>query len=223
MHLICRFGCIVLLLVSITACSGKKKRPSEEGLSDQEVAANNLDFDQIKGRKIALLSISGEQTGRKIVEVALVNQIKKRGTFSMVSKQSIEKSKERVEQDPMDDAGIAKGAGADLGLRVEILKFDAQEHTGYSKEEIEDDELKAERGDGKATRYFRAKSVEYDIQYRLDFTDVTNNTKRIALLQKQDRELAEEQKGSMRFSPRLRHMEKLTNEMFDEFFTKEFE
>src|SRR4051812_36998742 len=99
-------GCIF----SLAACSTAKKK-TLPALSD------------LQGKKIALVSIEGEATAKKVVEVALINQLIQRGTFILISKQDVETARTAPNQSPTDWQGLAKRVGADYALQAEILQF----------------------------------------------------------------------------------------------------
>jgi hypothetical protein len=124
---------LAILIFGISGCSSAKKRSTTS-----ELAA-------LDGKKVALVSVDGEETPRKIVEVALVNQLVQRGTFILVAKEDLAVARVAPDQDPLDWRGIAKKAGADFALRAKVLKFEAPIHEGYSTAEVIDTQLAAER------------------------------------------------------------------------------
>lgn len=193
---------------SLVSCSTAKKK------TVPELAA-------LHGKKVALVDVDAEPTARKVVEVALVNQLLQKGTFLLVSKQDVETARSAPEQNPMDWLGLAKRAGADYALRAKVLKFDAQEHTGYSSEEVYDSQLAEEQGtDGKTQRVFKAKAIDGHVQVQLDFTNVLDSDNRSAVAEAKDRVEGDAKKSSIHLTPRLRFLENLSNKAFKDFFDR---
>jgi hypothetical protein len=189
------------------ACSSAPKRAPELG--------------KLAGRKVALVEVEGEPTARRVVEVALVNQLLRRGTFELLSRQDVENARTEAGQDPTDWRGIARRAGADWALRAEVVRFSAEEHQGYSSQQVEDGQLAAERGeaDRRTERVFKVRSLEGDVGIGLTFAELKTGELRQAVAEARDRAVSDETgAGAPRLPPRLRFLERLTEEAFRRFF-----
>ncbi|MGE0616690.1 MAG: hypothetical protein AB7P04_13735 [Bacteriovoracia bacterium] len=197
----------LLFLAALTACAGAQKKTKPE-------------LDALVGKKVALVDVDAEPTQRNIVEVALVNQLVKKGTFILVSKQDYEAAKARPEIGPGDWKKAAQAAGADFALQAKVLQFDAKEHEGYSREEVYDSQLAEERGEkeGKTQRLYKVKSLEGKIRVRIQFDDLKQEDTRVAVAEKSDRAQADNRKGAIHLPEKIRFMEALANAAFDEFF-----
>lgn len=199
----------LVIALSLGGCSsGKKKTTPELG--------------KLEGKKVALVEVEGETTPRKIVEVALINQLIQKGSFILVSKQDVETARRAPAQDPNDWQGIARRAGADLALRARVIQFDADTREGYSSEEVEDSQLAAERGKdkGKDTRYFKAKSLTGKVQVELEFTQLDNGEARRAIATHEETVTADAKSSAIHLPPKLRFLEKISNEAFRDFFDR---
>lgn len=194
------------LALSLTGCATAKKKTPE--------------LSKLLGKKIALTEIAGEETPKKIIEVALVNQLLEHGSFVLVSKQDVEAARKAPDIDPTNLLAIAKRAGADYSLRAEVLQFDAETHEGYSSEEVEDSQLAEERGDGKTQRYFKAKSIEAKVRVALEFRDVSGSDVRTGEAEAEDRVVEEAKTKAIHLPPKLRFLETLSNRAFKEFFER---
>lgn len=177
------------------------------------------------GKKVALVSVEGEQTARAVTEVALVNQLIKHGSFELVSKQDVEKARLAPDQDPTDWIGIARRTGAEYALRATALEFDATEREGYSSEQKEDPRLQQDLGQfmkkgEKSERMYKVKSLTGKIRVQLDFakTDPKDPDLRSAVAEAQDSVTVEGKSEAAHLPPRLRYLEKLENEAFAKFF-----
>ncbi len=196
-----------LLVCSLLACSHAAKRTTPE-------------LSSLRGKKVALVSVDGEETARNVVEVALINQLTQKGTFILISKQDLEAARMAPAQDPMDYKGIAQRAGADYALRAKILQFDGDTREGYSKEEYEDSLLAKEQGESArhAERLYKVKSLTGHVRVELDFTDVVSGEQRSAVAEAQDTVTEEGRTEAAHLPPKLRYLEKLANEAFAKFF-----
>jgi hypothetical protein len=198
-------GTCLLFLVS---CSTGKKKTEPE-------------LSSLRGKKVALVGVDGEDTARKVIEVSLVNQLVQRGTFILISKQDLEQARLAPEQDPMDWKGIAKRSGAEVALRAKVLKFDAQDYSGYTSEEVYDSQLAEEHGtDGKTQRVYKVKSLNGDVQILLEFTTLDDTDTRSAVAEAQDKVVESEKTSSIHLPARLRFLETLTNKAFKTFFER---
>src|SRR5689334_6201649 len=90
------------------------------------------------GKKVALVSVEGDASAEKIVEVALVNQLIKRRSFFLLPKREIERIRTAYDRAPDDWYGVAREAGADYALKADVLQFDAPIHEGFTTEEVYD-------------------------------------------------------------------------------------
>lgn len=175
---------------------------------------------KLEGKKVALVEIDGEATARAIVEVALVNQLIKDGTFILVPKQDVQSARTAPSINPGDWQAIAKAAGADYALRADVLEFSADEREGYSTEEVDDSQLKKERGDGRTQRIYKEKSLTSKVRVELKFADLSQNDIRAGIAEAEDQVRAEAKNSSAHLPPRLRFLEKTANEAFRRFFER---
>jgi hypothetical protein len=97
------------------------------------------------------------------VEVALANQIAKRGTFILLPKQDYDEARAKIGVDTSNPNETARAMGADYSLRIRLEEFEAKETKGYSKEEVYDSQLAEERGKdgGKTERRVRWDQAEW--------------------------------------------------------------
>lgn len=204
---------VASLALSIGACSSSSKK------SDEPVF-KRVELGNIQGKKVALVDVDGEDTGKKIVEVALVNQLMKKGTFVLVNKKEVQEAKTYYKQDPTDFKGIAKRAGADVALMATIVRFDAEEHEGYSKEKTYDETMAQERGEDEGTyeRLYKVKSLTGDVAVRLEFTDVETNEQQTGIARRSRRVIADNRKSAIHLPPKQSFLQDLTNEAFSRFF-----
>ncbi|MBL7715317.1 MAG: hypothetical protein JNL01_07585 [Bdellovibrionales bacterium] len=198
----------VALVASGCASSRKKTTPE---LSNYE------------GKKVALVEVEGESTQTAIVEVALVNQLIKRGTFILVSKKEIDQARTQVGTDTSDWKAFAKAAGADIALRAKVIQFDADTHEGYSSEIVDDSQMAAERGEAhrKVEKVFKVKALRGRVQVELQFATLTGDNAgdlRYAVAQANEDVQESANKSAIHLPPKLRFLEKLTNQAFAKFF-----
>jgi hypothetical protein len=198
----------LLASLALAGCSHARKKTPE--LSD------------MVGKKVALIEVDGEGTARSVVEVALINQLVKNGTFEVLSKEAVNASRADPTQDPRDWLGIARRAGADYGLKAKVLEFFGEEKQGYSTEEVYDSQLAAERGEkeGKTQRLYKVKSLTGRVRVQLDFTrtDEKDPDPRSAVAEQDGTITAEAKTEAAHLPPRLRYLETLANEAFQKFF-----
>lgn len=181
------------------------------------------ELSRLEGKKVALIELEAEATARSIVEVALVNQLMKRGTFVLVSKTDVEAARQSTAVDPTDYKKIAQLAGGDFALRAKVLKFDAIEREGYENEVVEDSQLKAERGEkgSKVSRPYKVKSLTGDVQVELEFTDLAEpDDVRRGTAEASNVVSKDARKEAIRMPPKMRFLEDLANEAFRQFFEK---
>jgi hypothetical protein len=200
----------VVLSLLLTGCSGKKIRTTPE-------------LSKLEGKKVALVEVEGESTARNIVEVALVNQLVRTGYFELVSKQDIQSARAAVDTDSSNPLAVARKAGADYALLAKVLSFDAHESKGYSEEKVHDTQLEQETGSGETTRVYTVKRLDGRVAVELNFTDVQpsgNGEVRSAVAEKSEQVTAEAKTEAAHLPPRLRFLEKLSNEAFRDFFEK---
>ena len=178
------------------------------------------ELSSLEGKKVALVGVDGEETARKVVEVALINQLSLRGTFILVSQEDLETAKASPAQDPTDWKGLAKRAGADFALRAKVLNFDADERQGYSEETVEDSVIAEEQGEenAKTTHLYKVKSLTGHVKVQLDFTDVKSSETRSAVAEAKDITTEEGKTQAAHLPPRLRYLENLSNQAFAKFF-----
>lgn len=200
----------VVFCLLLAGCSGKKVRTTPE-------------LSRLEGKRIALVDVEGEETARNVIEVALVNQLVRTGYFELVSKQDLEAARVAVDVDSSKPLAVARKAGADYALTAKVLAFDAVEKQGYSEEKVHDSQLEQETGNGETTRVYKVKSLDGHVAVELDFTDVRPSEKgdvRSAVAEKSEQVTAEAKDEAAHLPPRLRFLEKLSNDAFQEFFEK---
>jgi len=206
---------IPLLCVSATlivsGCASAPKPGSPPVLSDYE------------GKKVALIDIDGEASGRAVVEVALINELIKRGTFILVPKNEVDQARNAPDVDPTDWRAIAERAGSDIALRARIARFDAETKEGYSAEEVYDSQLAKERGkkEGKTNRLFKVKSMKGVVEVELEFADARSKTDasfRKGTAAHEETVSADAKSGSIHLPPKLRFLEGLARQAFRKFF-----
>ncbi len=198
------FGCTLLAF----ACSSAPKTTPE--------------LRRMHGKKVALVAIEGESTEVKIIEVALVNQLMANGSFFLISKEDVNKAKKAHDLDPRDWMGLAKRVGADYALRAKVIEFAADTQEGFSKIEVEDSQLAAERGEKerKTERVVKAARLDGRVKVELEFTAASDGDRRIAVAEAEDQVSQEADKGAIHLPPKLRFLETLTNKAFKEFFDR---
>lgn len=202
-----------LIPICLARCSGRKVQEP-------------LSLSEVKGKKVALVDIDGgEDTAQAVVETALVNQLVRRGTFILVSKQAVEAAKAAPDQDLTDWKGLARRAGADYALRAKILDFTANTRTGYSSETVEDSRLAEETGEGKTERLYKVKRMTGHVAVDLDFAGVTPDTRgasRHEVAEATDQVTSEGRTEAAHLPPKLRFLEKIANVAFQRFFQRAF-
>lgn len=199
-----------LALTALTGCSGKKAKTTPE-------------LSRLVGKKVALIGVEGEATSRSVVEVALINQLVRTGTFEIVSKQEVDAARNAPDVDPTDWKTVSRRAGADYALQAKVLAFSAETKKGYSEEAIEDSQLEEETGNGKTTRMIKVERMDGHVSVELQFTDVSekgSGETRSGIAERSDSVTAEGKTGAVHLPPKLRFLEKIANEAFHQFFEK---
>ena len=213
---------VALALGFALACSHAEKKTTPE-------------LSSLLGKKIALVEIEGEAKPRAMIEVALVNQLSKTGSFFLIPKEEIQKIRTLPDVDSTQWKTIAKKAGADYALRIRVLEFKAETREGYSKDRVEDSQFAAERGENEkqVERVYKVRSLTGRVKYELEFTPVSDQVLgasghsenpaptydvRRATIGAEDTEVAEAKTRSIHLSPPLRFLERLTNLAFERFF-----
>jgi hypothetical protein len=196
-------------VTALGACSHAKKKTPE--------------LSEMLGKKVALVSIEGEPTGRSVVEVALINQLLARGSFELIGKREIEAAASAPDQDPRDWQGLARRAGADYAMRAKILSFDSDVTEGYSKESVEDSQLNEEQGpfapkDGKSDRLYKVKRLVGHVKIELQFARLAETDLRTGFAEARDEVTEEARAGAIHLPPRLRFLEQVANAAFKKFF-----
>jgi len=198
-------------LVTSSCTSAKKTEPELGKLSES---------------RIALVEIEGEDTARRVAEVALINEIQRRGTFELVSKEDVQKARQRPDTDPSDWRAIARATGAQAALRIKVIRFEATVESGYSKDVVEDSELNAEQGrkGAKSSRLVKIKrltgNVAYDVEFALGLEKAGTTDSRHAVTKAEGTEEQPEAVAAARLTPRLRFLESLTGQAFQKFFDR---
>ncbi len=195
-------------VITLSACSSGPKKPI-------------LELSAFEGKKVALVEVEGESTARSVIEVALVNQLVKRGTFILVSKKDIEQAKTAPHQNPADWQGVAKSAQADVALRAIVKKFEAETQDSYEKEAVIDSQYAAEQGtDGKTERIVPVKTLSGEVQVELLWTSLGKNETVSGIAEAKNSIQEKASKSAIHLPPRLRFLETLTNEAFAKFFDR---
>ncbi len=199
-------GC--LLALSFSGCSSAPKKTPE--------------LSRLEGQKVALLDIDGEETARKVIEVALVNQLVNQGSFELVNKKEVDYARALPDVKPGDWRTLTERSGAAYGLRAKVLKFDANTREGYSSEEVYDSQLAQERGEkeGKTQRLYKVKAMTGEVQIELQFTEVRTGDVRAGIAEAKETITAEAKDSAAHLPPKLRFLEELTNQAFKLFFDK---
>lgn len=209
---VCKFGLAVgwlaLTGLALGGCSHARKK--------------TVDLSEMQGKKVALISIDGEDTARRVTEVALINQLIQHGSFDLVSKQDVEAARIAPEQDPTDWIGIARRSGADYALRAKVLSFDATERAGYSSEKVEDSQMAQDMGeDHRMTDHlYKVKSLTGKVQVRLDFskTDPKDPDLRTGVAEAEDVATSGTRTEAPHLPPRLSFLQQLEGKAFAKFF-----
>lgn len=195
-----------MLFALLFACSSTQKKTTPE-------------LNSLEGKKVALVSIAGEETARKIVEVALVNQLIQDGTFILIPKQEVENARTQAHLDPTDWKGVATESGAEIALRAKVLHFDAPVQEGYSSVQVEDPQLAEEQGsNGKTERLYKVKSMDGHVRIELSFTNLKDGSTRTGIAETQQKVEASALESSIHLPPKLRFLEGLANRAFSQFF-----
>jgi hypothetical protein len=193
---------------ALTGCSHAKKK--------------DVALSEMLGKKVALISIDGEETARKVTEVALINQLVQHGSFDLVSKQDVEKARIAPDQDPMDWIGIARRSGADYALKAKVIQFDATEHQGYSSEKVEDSQMAQDMGeDHRMTdQIYKVKSLAAKVQIELAFakTDPKDPDLRTGIAESEETATSGTRTEAPHLPPSLRFLEQLEGKAFAKFF-----
>lgn len=185
-------------------------------------AKHRVELSELQGKKVALVSIDGEETAKKVTEVALVNQLVQHGSFDLVAKEDVEKARIAPDQDPMDWIGIARRAGADYALKAKVLTFDATERQGYSSEKVEDSQMAQDMGeDHRMTeQIFKVKSLTGTVKVQLDFakTDPKDPELKSGVAEAEDVASSGTRTEAPHLPPSLRFLEQVEGKAFAKFF-----
>jgi len=195
------------VILALSGCSHTSKKTAPE-------------LSKMEGKKVALVEVVGAETERSVVEVALINQLTRNGTFIIIPKEDVQAARVQFQQDPSDWKGIARRAGADYALKARVLQFDAKTNVGYSEEKVDDSLLAEETGEGETERLYKVKSLTGTIKVELQFANLADGTVRMADAEKTDKVFADEREGAAHLPPPLGFLEKLCNEAFQDFFAK---
>ena len=199
-----------LPLICVSGCSSSSKTRSTEKASS---------LNPLHGKRVALVEIQGEETPRRIAEVALINQLARRGTFFLVPKNELDQLRAAPDLDPNDTLTLAKRAHADYQLRIEVNDFQAPIREGYSTQIVKDSQIAAEMGtDGSTEQVYKVKSLEGSVRFQLHFTDTATGVTTSGTAAVQKRVEADAQKQAIHLPPQLRFLEELTNQAFNEYF-----
>ncbi len=200
------FTLLALLGLSWSACSSAPRKTPE--------------LSALIGKRVALVDVEGEPSERKIVEIALINQLVKRGSFIVIAKNEVEEAKAAYDSDSTNWLEIAKKAGADVALKAKVLEFSGTTTEGYSEEEINDSQLEAERGDGHDKRVYKVKALRGKVSVELSFGRLDQDDVRIGIATEAGEVIEESRTKAARLPPKMRYLESLANEAFRDFFEK---
>jgi hypothetical protein len=178
------------------------------------------ELSRMQGKRVALVEMDGEATAKRIVEVALINQLVKRGTFLIVSKEDVDKARVAHDINPADWESVGKRAGAEYAIRAKVLEFAADEHEGYSSETVKDSQMEAETGEAETENVYKVKSLEGRVRVQMDFASLLEKDLRSGIAEAEDKVVAEAKTARAELPPRLRFLETLSNEAFKKFFEK---
>ena len=193
-------------LVGGFACSSAPKKEPE--------------LSRFLGKKIALVSLQAEPTAKTIVEVALVNQLVKRGTFILISQEEVQKAKAAHDVDTTDDAAVARRAGADYSLKARVLKFEAHEREGYDSIVEDDSQMEAETGESKTKRLYKVATLLAKVEIELTFRDLQTGELRVGIAKAEGNSFAESKTTAGHLPPKMGFLEKVANEAFRDFFDR---
>lgn len=196
----------VFLCVLFSSCSGKSAKTTPE-------------LSQMEGKKVALVDIQGEETSKKVIEVALINQLVRTGNFVIISKQDLQAAKLAPDVDPSNIKAVAQRAGADFALTAKVLSFDADTRMGYDAIKVEDSQLEAETGDGKTEQIYKVRQLSGHVKVQLEFADLSGKSPGKSGIAERSGQVTQEAKDSAaHLPPRLRFLEDLSNQAFHDFF-----
>jgi len=204
----------VAAAMTVTSCASKPKRTTPK-------------LSELEGRKVALVEVEAETTQRQMIEVALVNQLVRDGSFELISKQAIDEARRAPEISPDDWKALAKKAGAEVALRARVVEMEAKDHKGWTRIEKEDSLLAAEQGESarKSKQLVRAQSLEGRVQIELAFTDLITSENpdtetRKAIAEATETVSSDQSQGPIQLPAKMRFLEKLVNRAFADFFEK---
>lgn len=172
------------------------------------------------GKKVALVGVDGEETARAICEVALVNQLRARGTFELLPQSAVNAARTAHDIDSTSDAAVARRAGAELSLRARVLKFSAEEREGYDAVVEEDSQMEAETGNAQTKRVFKVATLLGTVEVELRFQDLETSEVRVATAKAEKSTYAESKYKAGHLPPKLGFLEGLANEAFRDFFER---
>jgi hypothetical protein len=195
-------------VIVVSGCASGPKKPV-------------LKLSEFEGKKVALVEIDGESTARSVVEVALVNQLVKRGSFILISKKEIEDARTAPDQNPADWEGIAQRAHADVALRAIVQKFQAETTDSSTRETVIDSQYAQEQGnDGKMERVVPVKTLSGEVQVELQWTSLAQNQTVSGIAEAKNSIEEKARTSAIHLPPRLRFLETLTQEAFSKFFDR---
>jgi len=199
----------LILALTAAGCSGAKKKTTPE-------------LSRLEGKRVALVEVQGEPTARRIIEVALVNQLIRRGTFFLVSQREVDAARSAHDSDSSDWRSVAQKAGADVALRAHVLQFDAETSEGYSKEEEDDPQMVEERGEEghRTERLYKVRGLKGKVRIELRFLTLSDGDLRTADAEAENEVRVEARDSAAHLPPKLRFLERLTEEAFSRFFTR---
>lgn len=159
------FTLLVMAAISVSACSKKK--------------TDTLTRRSLEGKRVAVATIEGgDSTTKKIIEVALVNEIVDKGRFEIVNREDVQKALENYPA-ASDRVRLGKYLHADYVLDIMAEEFKVTDRSGLD-EVIEADPVMKEEWHSKddvvAKKYVKVKSEEGRVKLKFTFVDVASGT-----------------------------------------------
>lgn len=188
------------LIATLTSCSNSSKNTTDTPEA----------WSPLKHKRLAIEEIEGPESAQKIVEVAFVNEVHKRGSFVLLSKKEIAQARNRDEK-----------PASDLTLKIKITSFDTEDIDSYAPDTEEDSVLVEERGSGDNNKR-NIHSVERTgkIRVELAFFDAQGSLIKQGIVEKTDSVTKSDKSGAIHFSPKLYFLDSITRKAMADFFVQ---